>query len=698
LDISSKVNVSDVQTVVSAANTTNPVTGKAVNDFVKPISDNIAGNKIPELTKIATTTEIDFAVDNINISISKLFYLRCRNANGSIPTSINYSVRNSGGALGSGTISLDANGEGSFSTSNTSVTIFRISGTTSGYVASIISDVNTVGKKLLILPTNTANIANNTTNILGNTKDIAILNENIAGNKIATLIKTADSAILEFTVDNVNITIGKTFYARFLNANGTIPTSVSYSFRNAGGALGSGTMALDAKGEGSLSIGNSNTTIFRISGITSGFIGSIISDENTVGKKLLQSGVNATNIATNATNIAANTKDIKEVKLEYNQYFDPSNTTIVDSKNITRAIKAVKISILNSAFSPYDVNYKNVKHVRFGTVKYTANNFIQISTYYGSGFGVADPEIGVTGASSTIDISSWVASDLLGMKDITITNGIVSFTYSLYMPEFIAMFLTQRSLLIGNSRLLDSVFLDAYFKTDRINGVLPTYAKYINNKSSEKCTHLMFQNVGWGLKPTRFNAPVATDFHGQIETLRDLVKWCVDDSAINAAVNMFLIAGDYAADAEVKTKAQYVNVISLIFEQLELLGKPALFCQGNHDKNWEAVGNAATVSYYVTDAEVRSLVYDRAYNLMSTTDKANFVFGSATNALYYYFDKTHNGQKFRTISINDYELPETLDGTGKFLYSATDGAVTYPFSTYINRLNFNSLLILYMPH
>jgi hypothetical protein len=41
LDISSKVNVSDVQTTVLSTNTTNPVTGKAVNDFVRDNYESI---------------------------------------------------------------------------------------------------------------------------------------------------------------------------------------------------------------------------------------------------------------------------------------------------------------------------------------------------------------------------------------------------------------------------------------------------------------------------------------------------------------------------------------------------------------------------------------------------------------------------------------------------------------------------------
>ena len=156
---------------------------------------------------------------------------------------------------------------------------------------------------------------------------------------------------------------------------------------------------------------------------------------------------------------------------------------------------------------------------------------------------------------------------------------------------------------------------------------------------------------------------LACDFHTETQCLEDFAKWIIKDTAVNKAMKIINIAGDYVTAGQTFTKLQHQAKIDEIFTALEGITTPVLFCQGNHDGEWENSYNPAYIAQIPTDAEIRRWVYDRAYNRLTTTDKANFHFPNDNpTALYYYFDMP--AYKVRHITLNEYEFPTVLRADG----------------------------------
>ena len=211
---------------------------------------------------------------------------------------------------------------------------------------------------------------------------------------------------------------------------------------------------------------------------------------------------------------------------------------------------------------------------------------------------------------------------------------------------------------------------------------------YIKNRSTENCVPHMYQTLEWNSKTPKCNVAMACDFHNESECFNDLCHWS-EDNAISKALTVICVAGDYISNGTAYTKAQWISNAKKVINAASNANLPILFCQGNHDKNWEQAGiNASLV---MTDAEVRSYIYNPAYELMNQADKNNFHFptNGDDDALYYYFDKSVNGRVFRFIVINEYDLPETINEKGYRKYSGTDdysGNVDVTFATYMSEL------------
>ena len=270
---------------------------------------NIDGEKLTLLTKVSpplevgeSQTRVDFDVDDVNITIGVEFFIRCRNSDNSIPASVNYGIRDvNDTALGQGTINLDANGEGSFTIPNPNTTVFRLQNITAGFIASIISDENTIGKKV---SDNTTNIANEITN--RQNEDAVIVQSvtdtntridatNIEISEIESILNDGTTPLLtkvapvnniDFDVDDILITQGIEFFIQCRNSDNSIPASVNFQERDVNGALIQGTINLDNNGQGSYTIVNPNTTIFRLVNITAGFTASILTESDGLTTKV----------------------------------------------------------------------------------------------------------------------------------------------------------------------------------------------------------------------------------------------------------------------------------------------------------------------------------------------------------------------------------------------------------------------------
>ena len=72
------------------------------------------------------------------------------------------------------------------------------------------------------------------------------------------------------------------------------------------------------------------------------------------------------------------------------------------------------------------------------------------------------------------------------------------------------------------------------------------------------------------------------------------------------------------------------------------------------------------ISEVPTHAEIRSLIFDRMYNRLTSEQQANCHLPSDVNACYYHYDDTN--RKVRIIALDDYELPRVDDGSGNLLY------------------------------
>lgn len=216
------------------------------------------------------------------------------------------------------------------------------------------------------------------------------------------------------------------------------------------------------------------------------------------------------------------------------------------------------------------------------------------------------------------------------------------------------------------------------------------YTKYISAKSTENCAHDMYQKLEWNKKTPRFNAALACDFHQELRAFEDLCYW-TQDKAIENALSSIVVAGDYLSSGQAYTEQVWREKATEVIDATKNTDKPILFCQGNHDKNWEQAGT--NPSLVMSDAIVRECIYEPAYNRLSEKDKPNFHFpdNGVNDALYYYFDQDVNGKKFRYLVINEYDLPETINENGARKYSGTadySGKVTVTFATYISQNQF----------
>jgi len=262
----------------------------AFENRVNILEDNVAGNKVPLITKVAATTSIDFTLATDGLAIGVPFFVRCRNANGTIPPSVNWQIRDSSTPLQGGTLTLDANGEGTYtiidSPANINTTIFRLVNITTDFTASIISDSTTIDKRIESLETE-MDLKVGYDDIMTFENRVNILEDNVAGNKVPLITKVATTGSIDFDINGVEIETNKSFFVKCVNANGTIPTSVNYSNRDINLAfIAQGTIALDTNGEGVFTVTYQNAAFFRLQNIITGFTATILQDKQTVGKRL----------------------------------------------------------------------------------------------------------------------------------------------------------------------------------------------------------------------------------------------------------------------------------------------------------------------------------------------------------------------------------------------------------------------------
>lgn len=244
---------------------------------------------------------------------------------------------------------------------------------------------------------------------------------------------------------------------------------------------------------------------------------------------------------------------------------------------------------------------------------------------------------------------------------------------------------------LKNGEFSEYVTLSSKPPTETESIDYPTdYTIYISNKSTENCAHNMCQVLDWNKKTPRFNMALACDFHQEVRCFEDLCYW-TKDKAIETCLSSIVVAGDYLSSGQAYTEEQWKEKAKAVIDATRHTNKPVLFCQGNHDKNWEQAGNNPTL--VMSDAIVKENIYMPAYNRLSETDKQNFHFpdNGVEDALYYYFDQDINGKIFRYLVINEYDLPETLNENGVRKYSGTadyTGKVTTAFATYISQKQF----------
>ena len=108
------------------------------------VQDIISGPYVPILTKISTSTSINFVMATDGIVRGVPFRIRCRNADNSIPTSVNYQQRSDTGNLAQSTLPLDSNGDGVITVTQINATIVSFPNIVVGFTVSIIKRSDSV--------------------------------------------------------------------------------------------------------------------------------------------------------------------------------------------------------------------------------------------------------------------------------------------------------------------------------------------------------------------------------------------------------------------------------------------------------------------------------------------------------------------------------------------------------------------------
>ena len=358
---------------------------------------------------------------------------------------------------------------------------------------------------------------------------------------------------------------------------------------------------------------------------------------------------------------------------------EPINTANnVYLENIVRFIKIDNYDFVNNG----EILKFRINHIEYNTSTrqlYVSYNGVKVNSE-----GTEQDVFNISGrdenTQKTADASGLVYFDFVGYNGLKIK--------ALYDVSNIKSNIGVTCTL-KNGEFSEYVTLSSNPPTELID--YPTdYAIYISNKSTENCAHNMCQTLEWNVKTPRFNMALACDFHQEVRCFEDLCYW-TKDKAIETCLSSIVVAGDYLSSGQAYTEQQWKEKAKAVIDATRHTNKPILFCQGNHDKNWEQAGT--NPSLVMSDAIVKENIYMPAYNRLSETDKQNFHFpdNGVEDALYYYFDQDINGKIFRYLVINEYDLPETINENGVRKYSGTadyTGKVTKAFATYISQKQF----------
>lgn len=162
--------------------------------------------------------------------------------------------------------------------------------------------------------------------------------------------------------------------------------------------------------------------------------------------------------------------------------------------------------------------------------------------------------------------------------------------------------------------------------------------------------------TGTANKNKQFSMVVVTDIHADSARFANAIEYIDSTASIDAGICL----GDIQAANFSTDKAWYVNAVNGC-------SKPFYTVIGNHDG-----GNSATRSISGTKEEVVEAFIQSTKNKIGISDISTG-----------YYAKTWSDYKVVVIVLDNYDLPDTLDGSGNFVYSRGLGAFSQAQITWL---------------